>query len=442
MSKGIRKIKVSFEDPSLTHFGGMVLFQQFCRKLDIKGILQRHIRWQRRQSSYHSTDLIMTIIYTMVAGMKRFSDTRILHSNGYFQDLLGLEDFPKPSTLREFLKSLTIQELYGIIRVHDLLREKVWRLPGSPTSLIFDLDSTVLPVFGWQIEEAKIGYNPKHKGRPSYHPLVCFEGHTKDCWHGMLRPGNTGATTDIQAFWSACLAKIPRYMYRVRIRADSGFFGHQFIEPLDEKSIGYAIVAKMTQPIKRKIRGHGLRYRTFRKDGPWQAAKFTYQPDNWIKPHRFFVIRRPKPPSKQEQAQLNLWKMRDYCYHVVVSNIPLKPPAVWYYYKKRAGCELDIRELKESLPLGCIPTNSYLANHVHFQLILLAYNLVNWFRRLCLTGKWTSATLYTIRMDLLMLPGRLVHPGQEKNLLKLPPGYIHQKLFYQTLKRIDHLKIP
>src|SRR3989338_2325500 len=102
MGKGLQKVNLSFEDPSLTHYGGMLLFQQFCRKLDLKRMLQRQIRWQRRSNHYHPAEVVMTIIYIMVAGMKRISETRILPYNGYFQDLLGLSNFQDASTLRKF----------------------------------------------------------------------------------------------------------------------------------------------------------------------------------------------------------------------------------------------------------------------------------------------------------------------------------------------------
>lgn len=438
MGKGLQKVSLSFEDPSLTHYGGMLLFQRFCRKLDLKGLLQRQMRWQRRGNHYHPAEVIMTMIYIMVAGMKRISDTRILPYNGYFQDLLGLSNFPDVSTLRKFLKGLSIQEIEGLIRIHDMLRQKMFSLPGSPSSLILDLDSTVLPLYGWQIEEANVGYNPKKPGRPSYHPLICFEGHTRDTWHGILRPGNTHAATDVLQFWKTCSQKIPKYQYRVRLRTDSGFYDHKFIEPLDDQGIGYAIVADMTQPIKERVQH--LRYRTFNQAG-WQAAKFTYQPTNWKKLHQFYVIRRPKPEDENQHMQRTLWQFKDYYYHTLVSNLPLSAPAVWYFYKKRCRGELDIRELKESFPLSKIPTNDFSANRAYFYLILLAYDLVSWFKRLCLPPPWSSATLQTIRMDLFFLAARLVNSGG-KNQLKLPRRYPHQKLFLQTLRKINQLKIP
>lgn len=438
MPKGLRKVDILFEDSRLTLFGGMVIFQRFCKKLGLKRLLQSYISWPRQSRKYHPVDLVMTILYTMVAGMKRISDTRILHYNGCFPSLLGLEKVPRPSTLREFLKSLPIAQLQGIIRVHDLLRRKIWQLSGHPGSLILDLDSTVLPVFGWEIEGAEVGYNPKKKGRPSYHPLVCFEGHTRDCWHGILRPGNTNVASGAQALWTIVQAKIPPDIYRIRVRGDSGLFAYKFVEILDEKGIGYAIVAKMTPKIKGMVQH--LRYQTFRKQGGWQAAQMMYQPQHWKRAHRFIIIRRPKPEHRRESQQITLWEFKDYFYHALVTNLNLKPAGVWSFYKLRARCELDIRELKESFPLGAIPTKDFLANIIHFQMVLLAYDLINWFKRLCLPGSWQTAALKTLRKELFILPARLVQSGS-RNQLKLPPRYIHQKLFYKTLQKIDHLKI-
>jgi hypothetical protein len=161
MAKGIRNIRLSFGETGLTHFAGMLLFQRFCRKLDMRRLLQRYVPWQRQARLYQPAEMVLALIYSMVARIRRIYDTEILHYNGCFRSILGLKNFPKPSTLREFLKDITPKELQGIIRIHDLLRRKMLVSSKPPTSLIFDLDSTVLPVFGWKIEEARIGYNPK-----------------------------------------------------------------------------------------------------------------------------------------------------------------------------------------------------------------------------------------------------------------------------------------
>lgn len=76
---------------------------------------------------------------------------------------------------------------------------------------------------------ALIGYNPKKRGRPSYHPLLCFNGITKDFWHGELRPGNVHTAAGTIELLEASFAKIPPSVKSVFIRADKGFFDHKTV---------------------------------------------------------------------------------------------------------------------------------------------------------------------------------------------------------------------
>ena len=440
MPTGLRSFQFSFGDATLTHYGGMALFQQFCRKLGLKRLLQTYIPWQRRDSFYHPAELVLCLLYSMVVGLKRISDTRILAYNRSFQRLLGLSRFPSDTTLRQFLRGLSPAELRGIIKVHDLLRVRV---RGRRTSAIWDVDSTVLPLYGWTIQGARRGYNPKKPGRPSYHPVVVFDGHTQDTLDGLLRPGDTFPITVATSLFQRCQATLPTYANRkkitLRLRADAGFYDGTFVQFLDEKAIGYVIVAKLTHRLKERTTA--LRFRTFRQEGQWQVAQTRYHPLRWEHPHRFVIVRRPRPHRDEEAGQLTLWEFQDFFYHAFVSNLPLKPAAIYRFYTDRANVELDLRELKAALPLGQIPTTRFTANAVHFELILLAYDLVNWFRRLCLSGSWQRARLQTLRYELFMLPARLLCV-KHCNVLKLPQGYPHRTRFTAALKQIRKLRLP
>jgi hypothetical protein len=306
-------------------------------------------------------------------------------------------------------------------------------LPQPRTSLLFDFDSSVLTLYGKFIEGAEVGYNPHKRGARSYHPLLCFEYHSRDFWHGLLRPGNVYTSSGAPQFLKECLGKVPPGIYRIRLRADSGFFDHKFIEPLDQEGIGYVIVAKMTRPIRNKV--GTLRYYRFKKN--WGAAEFFYKPFRWKKPHRFVVIRRPLPEKDSEQ--LTLFTLKRYSYQVFVTNLPLRAEEIWYFYRRRASIEVIIRELKENYALAKIPTNSFQANQFYFQLLLFAYNLVNWFKRLCLPPRFQKATLETIRTEFLVLPARLVKT-QHRNVLKLPSEYIAQQTLDHIIQNIRKMK--
>jgi hypothetical protein len=305
--------------------------------------------------------------------------------------------------------------------------------PTPPSQIIFDLDSTVLPLYGKQ-EMARIGYNPKKWGRPSYHPLICFNGITRDFWHGELRPGDTHTATGVLELLKTSFAKLPSSVKRVTVRADKGFYDHETIEYLESHKALFVIVAKLTQPIKKTL--SGLRYRTHSYG--LETSEFNYQPTGWKKQYRFVVIRRPFPEDPTEQ--LTLFSMGKYSYQVIVTNMSLIPLNTWRFYNGRASVELIIKELKGDYPLGKIPTKHFAANEAYFHLLLFAYNLINWFKRLCLPTEFQPMTLKTLRSRLLLIPGELIK-AKNKPILKLPAAFLYKDAFEYGIKSTEKLKI-
>jgi Transposase DDE domain group 1 len=80
--------------------------------------------------------------------------------------------------------------------------------PHPRSRLIFDLDSTVVTVFGHQ-DGAQVGYNPRYRGKRSYHPLLCIEANSSYLWDTELRPGNTGTWEGSVELLETCFANIP-----------------------------------------------------------------------------------------------------------------------------------------------------------------------------------------------------------------------------------------
>lgn len=438
MPKALRTLSFSFEDKYLTHFGGMVLLQRFCQTLRLRRRLQRRVKPPRRHADYPSVDLILALLYVTIAGLRRINKTKLLQYNGTFLDLLGLSRFPNETTLRRFLQRLMPPSIRQLVRLHDWLRVQFFGLPQAPSSLTFDLDSVVLPLYGHQ-QGARLGYNPKKKGRPSYHPLLCFEAQRQEFWHGSLRPGDASANSGVVFFFRRCLDKVPASLRRarIRVRADSGFFSGKFIGMLENLGLGYVIVAKEYQPIKRLARG--ARFQQLRNG--CEVAEFQYQPHRWPKARRFVVMRRPIPEDPAEAKQLTLFKDRRYAYSVLVTNLDLDPWRVWTFYSPRATIEKNIRELLYDMPLGKIPSRSWLANVAFFHIVLLAYDLVHWFKRLCLPPEYTAATIETVRADFLLLPARLVSRAGH-NVLHLPKDYTHREIFVAAFRKASKLRFP
>lgn len=433
MPKGPRKLTITFGTKSLTHYGGVYLLHRFLTRIGFKNAVATDVRFAQRNNRYSVGELLLAILYPMILGLERIETTYLLQPNGVFRYLSGLPTYPNPSSLRRFLLRMAPKALPRLRRLHDRFLVKMTVKPHPPWRLIFDLDSTVLVLYGKQ-EEARVGYNPTKRGRPSYHPLLCFEGQTKDFWHGELRPGDVHTSSGALDLLKACFARIPAGVRYVIIRADKGFYDHKIIEWLEERRARFVIVAKLTRPIKRKL-AH-LRYTSVSRGV--EAAEFRYQPIRWPHPYRFVVIRRPQPEEPNEQ--LTLFKLGKYHYQVLVTNLDLQPLNLWRFYNGRAGIERIIRELKGNYPLGKIPTRHFFANEAYFHLLLLAYNLVNWFKRLCLPQEFQTATLQTLRNRILLMPAQLLRAGNRPRLA-MPTSGPREIAWKYALHKIEKLKL-
>jgi hypothetical protein len=89
--------------------------------------------------------------------------------------------------------------------------------------------------------------------------------------------------------------------------------------------------------------------------------------------------------------------------------------------------------------LAKIPTAEWLPNVAFFQLLLFAFNLVHYFKRLCLPPGYRTKTLKTVRRELLVIPGRLVKTDNRYRL-KLPKEYHFERDFRYALSKIRWLQ--
>jgi hypothetical protein len=428
-----RHVIISFTGNSLTHFGGIYLLQSFFKQLKLRKQLRHYLQFNQRNNRYTIAEEILALVYPISLGLGRIETSHLLKHNGVFQYLTGLPTYPNPTTLRRFLLRMAPLALPKLRNFHDRLLLSMILKPEPPTRVIFDLDSTVLILYGKQ-EMARIGYNPKKWGRPSYHPLLCFNGITKDFWHGELRPGDTHTATGTVELLKASFAKLPASVKSVIIRADKGFYDHETVEYLETNKALFVIVAKLTGPVKRRI--STLSYQIH--SSGLETAEFIYQPTRWKKGYRFVVVRRLIPEDPTEQ--LTLFSMGKYSYQVLVTNMKLTPLHTWRFYNGRAAVELIIKELKGDYPLGKIPTKHFAANQAYFHTLLFSYNLINWFKRLCLPKEFQNMTLNTLRARLLLIPSELVR-SKNRPTLKLPANFLYRDAFEYAIKKIDKLKI-
>jgi len=130
--------------------------------------------------------------------------------------------------------------------VNDRLLQTFIHLPPRRSRPIFDLDSTVVTVFGNQ-EDAAVGYNPRYRGKKSYDPLLCIEANSSYLWDAELRPGNAGTWDGSLELLDTGFANVPAEIREVRVRADAGFGFNPVFVALETRPAQYAVVARLTK---------------------------------------------------------------------------------------------------------------------------------------------------------------------------------------------------
>jgi Transposase DDE domain group 1 len=438
MPKGPRKFQFSFEKTGLTRFGGLSLFQSFCKSLGLRHFLQLYIRWpDYHHRNYHPADLFLAHLFSMVAGIGRIENAQSLIHNGLIPPLLGLPEFPHRDTLRSFLWRFGPKELHSVVTAHDRLRQELFHRLGLLHSAIVDADTTALLTYGHQ-EGVAVGFVPKKRhGQPSYAPIISSEGRCGLTLGMELRAGNVHPTTGALSFLKQMLDKLPSSIAttRTRLRLDGAFYDRKIIEAIDQARIGYVVSAKMTRPLRNTM--ITARYQPFAHG--WEAAGFTYMPFRWQKEHRFVAVRRAAA-LEPESIQQRLFTFKQYTYHqVLVTNLEPTPAAVWRFYCDRGFQELLLREFKGSYTMAKIPTRSFWANAAYMEMVLWSYDLVLAFQYLCLPEEVRNWNIATLRRELWWLPAEWVR-RDNRNVLVLPAKYPRQDLFLKIQQASEKVR--
>ena len=438
MPKGPRKFQFSFEKTGLTRFGGLSLFQSFCKSLGLRHFLQLYIRWpDYHHRNYHPADLFLAHLFSMVAGIGRIENAQSLIHNGLIPPLLGLPEFPHRDTLRSFLWRFGPKELHSVVIAHDRLRHELFHRLGLLHGAIVDADTTALLTYGHQ-EGVAVGFVPKKRhGQPSYAPIISSEGRCGLTLGMELRAGNVHPTTGALSFLNQMLDKLPSSIAttRTRLRLDGAFYDRKIIEAIDQERIGYAVSAKMTRPLRNTM--VAARYQPFGHG--WEAAGFTYMPFRWQKEHRFVAVRRAAA-LEPESIQQRLFTFKQYTYHqALVTNLELIPAAVWRFDCDRGFQELLLREFKGSYTMAKIPTRSFWANAAYMEMVLWSYDLVLAFQYLCLPEEVRNWNIATLRRELWWLPAEWVR-RDNRNVLVLPAKYPRQDLFLKIQQGTEKVR--
>ena len=428
----VETVKEEFTGKNLTRFGGVGLIRRFFKHHQIKEKIEEQVKLEgRRQCKYPVSSMLVSVLYGMFLGYPRPSHMEVLVRDRVFQKSAGLVGFPWQSTISRFFSALKVVAARQIAACNFNLLLQLRSGFKKFTSITLDLDSHVMSVYGKQ-QRTAVGYNPKKKGRRSYHPLLCFIGETRDYVAGLLRSGCHHPSYQVIPFLRGILKKLPVHIKKVKVRADSGFFSLEFLSFLMEAAIEFYVVVPLQPWVQKKI--YGLKnWKPIGGGVEVGEGKYVVQEGKVV---RLVVIRKRLKFGESPKKQLKLFPLEEalYDYQVIITNSELVAEEAWRFYNKRACCENFIKEGIYGFGLDKVISHHYAGNYAYFEVLMLGYNVMNWFKEQVLNQKKVKEMMQTIRERFLLIPARLVRISG-RLILRQERSWFYRKEYTEALAR-------
>jgi hypothetical protein len=155
---------------------------------------------------------------------------------------------------------------------------------------------------------------------------------------------------------------------------------------------------------------------------------------------RMIVIREEIKEGKAAKKEPRLFELKGYSYQVIATNIRKgTPEGIWRFYNGRANIENMLKEGMEGFGLEVSPSHQYAGNMAYFQIGMLAYNLMNWFKEAVLGQKQHKRMLKWIQRLFFLIGGKLVSSGGSL-ILKLSQNYPWAEDYRQAEERLSALQ--
>jgi len=373
---------------AVTRFGGLSVFIEFLGKIGFAQQVSEHLPVHLKSpNAIPPGETFTAFVMSVMAGARRFAHSSLLRADRALHALLGMKRFPTDGTMRNLFKRF---KQGMVVRFYEpLWAWQLARVPKREGGYSLDLDSTVFERYGKQ-EGVKKGYNPKKHGRGSRHPLLAVLGEAHFILHGWLRSGNTRADTGVVEFLKEALAKLQSLEWIRRVRADAGFFALELLQYLEERKLGYIVVARLTPWLKREA----ARIEQWRAlDETYAVGEFRLKLWGWDRERRFVVVREQIQERKSSLGR-KLFEVPGYTFRIFVTNLADPPEEVWRDYNQRACMEQRIEELKSDLAADDFCLKEFFATEAAFLSILMLFNLLGEFQRASgMTGYRQPASL-------------------------------------------------
>lgn len=434
-----------FEGRNLTAYGGLLPVATMLEKLGFQQLVEEALRVKRVTRAMSLYQFVLAMVLALYVGFSRLHHLRFLQREPMLVGILKVWRLPPQCTFWRFLASLHLEMGRQLLEVQRRMRQRVWEAAHVRLKAVtLDTDTTVHTVFGEQMGARK-SYNPQHKGKKSYQPILTFLAETREYVSGELHNGDRPSGAQIARHLENTCAALPPGVETVYARADSGFYCWEAVESYEQHHCQFIISARKTARLVEALKAADWK-RSPRTDADGQC-EFGYQPEGWGRAYRFVALRyvKKKRPEAGEAEQYQLFETADYAYRVFVTNMPYAVDLLVWFYNQRAGAENLIKEANNDAGLAAYPSSRWPMNCNHFQMAMLAYNLNCW---LMLFNREEKAraedlkhtTLATSRLRFLFLAAKIWRHGGRVGV-SYSDHYAEQGIFQRLMQRLRAIAV-
>lgn len=423
-----RRVKVILEEgkDSLVSYGGGLLIDEFIHRLGLPGMIDSTVKVKERERGFKESEAVLGLAVSMITGGVCLDDLVILREEEAFKQIWRHGDIPHPTTMGDFLRRFDLGHIRQLESVIAQSFYAVYRSGGKMPVITIDIDSTLDEVHGGKKEGARWAYT----GVRALNPIMGFIRENGDWLHSRLRSGNVHTSQGAVSFIRECFHKVKDLADTVNACMDSGFYDKDIVAECERLGMGFSITADQTAPLMRVV--HAISEDKWIKidDRVW-VSELIYQPVKWARPYRF-VVRREEIPSG---GQLTLLDDTIYRYHVIVTNRTEAAEELVPFHLHRAVMENFIRETKYGLSLDRFPCQEFHANWAYLTIGMLAYNIVNWLKRLALPSLYHKRLLKALRFRFFNVAARIIRHSR-KIIVRFAQGIHRFRDIHSAYERI------
>lgn len=420
----------------VTAYGGIPLFVQAARSLDVPRRVKQHLAIKQRDRGLDEAGYVESFLVLNALGGDCLEDFERLREDEGLAEMLGhavpscaaarkfLYEFHDEAKLEQAQKELPVGQvsyiaeesapLRALAQVNQEIVQEIGRRCPDQKIATVDLDSTI-------IESYKREARATYQGGSGYQPMLALWAETNLVLADEFRDGNVPAQQEPLRVARRAFQALPATVQEYYFRGDSGCWEKELLNWLrDEKRaegpqgpITFGISVRMTPNLKKHIaRLPDHQWKEYREESQTVvecADVLNYWPEDEGRPEEAGPLRYIAIRVRKRQKEL-FADGSEVKYFAVASNQwDWDTARLLKWQREKAGTIEALHDvLKNDLAAGVMPCGRLGANAAWLRFAVMTHNLLTALKRLALPENWLTARPKRLRFQIFCSPGKLV----------------------------------